>query len=161
MLNFVFFFVCVCVCVYIMWCVMCIFSSFSSCCSARCSGWERLAVLCYYSLTATSHWRLAAGRSDFCYTLIVPCSAKIVVVALFPFSFPYFLLILVQLVDYLADHCAAAPEATEWVKNPHDPQQDFHKTWLSEQNNTTLRVVLTHYSEQNKMKRKRKNTHYT
>jgi hypothetical protein len=38
-------------------------------------------------LTATSRGRPAAGRADLCYTLIAPCSAKIVVVAFLPFSF--------------------------------------------------------------------------
>jgi hypothetical protein len=39
-------------------------------------------------------------------------------------------------------------------------QQDFHETWLLEKNNTALhQVILTHYSEWNKKKRKR--TKYT
>jgi hypothetical protein len=42
---------------------------------------------CVIFLTVTSRGSPSAGRADFCYTLIAPSSAKMVVVAFLPFFF--------------------------------------------------------------------------
>jgi hypothetical protein len=56
-------------------------------------------------LTATSYGSPAAGRGDLCYTLIAPCSAKIVHVAFLSLITPY----LITAGNYLSNPCATVP----------------------------------------------------
>jgi hypothetical protein len=99
MLKFLFY-----VCMYVMYDVYFLISSF-----LFYSLWWMYTIFSVLLFSSNSHvsWKVCCELCGFAMLFIVPCSVKIFFVDFLSFSFLYFLLILLWLVGYLANHCTA------------------------------------------------------